>query len=1734
VPFIAVTSPNGGEVWVRGETREIAWQATGFTGPVDIAYSTDGGESWAFIDVGYANTHRYSWTVPAAAYSAECLVWVQSSDGRVSDASDGAFEIWPSSIVVGWSTESQTVAEGAGVVTVTATLAAAGDGVVVPFTVSGTASSPSDHDLLSGSIVIPAPQLSGSTTFTVVDDSTHEGDETIIVTMSAPTGADLGAVTVHTVTISDNDPEPAVEWAIDSQAVAESAGMVTVTAMLSCESAFDVFVPFAVGGSAIAPDDHDLTDATLIIAAGTTVESAVFTVVDDFEIETNETVVLTMGLPTNATLGANSVHTVTVSDNDGVATVDWSGATQTVLEDVASVTVTATLSETEGLDVTVPFTVSGTAVNPDDHDLVDGSVVIPAGSIEATFTFGVIDDNLDEGDETVVLAMGVPTNAGLGGVVDHAVTITDNDAMPTVEWTSAGQPVGEEVGTVTVVAILSEESGRDVAVPFSVSGTAVNPDDHDLTNGSLVFPASRLSATVTVSVTDDDDAEMDETLVVTMGAPTNATAVAPTVHTVTIADNDLPWVEWEVDTQTVGEDMGTVTVIAALVGLSEAEVTVPFTVSGTAVNPGDHDLSDGSVVIAGGSASDSVTFAVADDALDEDDETVIVTMGTPTNALPAAMTAQSIIITDNDPSPTVEWTSASQATSESPVTVLVTAALSEASGRDVTVPFIVGGTATAPDDHDLADGSVVIPAGAGSASVGCGIAEDALDEDSETVVLTMGVPTNADPGPTGVHTITIVDDDPMPRVEWVVTSQAVGEGAGTVTVTATLSAPSARDVTAPYSVGGSAVNPDDHDLADGTLTIAAGSTSDTVTFDVVGDSDAEPNETVTLTIGAPTNANLGAVPVHTVTIADDDSDWDVTVTAVTAPPSANLGQAVPVDTTVENLGANDAGSFRVGVYLSVDNIITTSDMPMGARVVAGLVAGGTDAGATPATMPAGISLGTYYVGAIADDLDELPEVDEDNNAMASGIAIDVTGPDLIMTALAGPASADPGNPIDLVNTVGDIGTGDAGPFEVRFYLSVNDSISPEFDTQMGGRPVAVLIPTGTDAATTTVTVPFVSDGTYFIGGIVDAGRQIAESDETNNTFVSPTTIDIGAAPGWDPYEPDNTYGEATAIDIDGPPQAHNLHSSTDSDWLVVDVAAAMAIAVETSGLTGGVDTYLTLYDGDGTTVLAEDDNGGAAPASRIVWTFAGPATSYMEVTHAWPAFGSPGDYVIAVTTFDPGIGDVDLVAQGAGTWPEYVLAGESVMSNYQLQNAAADDSPAFRVGFYMSDDAIMDASDVLADTLTVAGLAAGGARADGRTVVVPAGTASGDYAFIMVVDDLDDVAETNELNNAVVGFSPVRVNPDVAVTAASAPEAANEGDTVDVANTIHNDGGCTLTNIQVEIYLSRDAEIDDTSDLLLAQRWIASPLAPGADDIAVTPVALPAPLDSGTWYIGIVAFLPGMMGPGWAPESDYSDNILADALVVTGTGAPDLVVTSLAATPLVLWPGDNLVIDDVTANAGSVGVEIDTVTRLVLSSDPAAAMWPTISVGFRTVSASAAFPLEGGAEDSGATAFVLPPVGFPGGTFYVVAQADDAGAVAEGLEQNNVLAAVERVSIMGPDFEEPANDTMSGAGFLDVWMEYPQPRTFHVAGDADWFRLNPMMPGTYTVETSHLLFGADTVIELFREGEETPIMVDDDGGSEPGATRLTFEFDFMGGYYVRVTHASGGTGHYMIELREGL
>ena len=104
--------------------------------------------------------------------------------------------------------------------------------------------------------------------------------------------------------------------------------------------------------------------------------------------------------------------------------------------------------------------------------------------------------------------------------------------------------------------------------------------------------------------------------------------------------------------------------------------------------------------------------------------------------------------------------------------------------------------------------------------------------------------------------------------------------AATVTVTVRLNGDSPSwSVTAPavptpatvnYSVSGTANNPADHNAVAGVLNFAVDDYEEDITFNVLTDGVADPNETVVFTLTSANNAAIGSKNTHTVTILEDN------------------------------------------------------------------------------------------------------------------------------------------------------------------------------------------------------------------------------------------------------------------------------------------------------------------------------------------------------------------------------------------------------------------------------------------------------------------------------------------------------------------------------------------------------------------------------------------------------------------------------------------------------------------------------------------------------------------------------------------------------------------------------------------------------------------------------------------------------------------------------------------------
>lgn len=128
--------------------------------------------------------------------------------------------------------------------------------------------------------------------------------------------------------------------------------------------------------------------------------------------------------------------------------------------------------------------------------------------------------------------------------------------------------------------------------------------------------------------------------------------------------------------------------------------------------------------------------------------------------------------------------------------------------------------------------------------------------------------------------------------------------------------------------------------------------------------------------------------------------------------------------------------------------------------------------------------------------------------------------------------------------------------------------------------------------------------------LADAAGVVPEADKDNNT-VSGVEVCFAAA---DSFENNDSIETATPLAVNLP-QTHNFHNMGDEDWLVFQAKAGYAYTIQTSNLGLASDTYLFLYDRDGVTLLASNDDHEGSLASRIDWTAPAAGDYYILVRH---------------------------------------------------------------------------------------------------------------------------------------------------------------------------------------------------------------------------------------------------------------------------------------------------------------------------------------------------------------------------------------------------------------------------------------------------------------------------------------------------------------------------------------
>ena len=848
--------------------------------------------------------------------------------------------------------------------------------VVIPIskTNEGGASA-SDYSGVPPSVTFGSGDTEKTFVFTAETDAVDDDGESVKLSFGTtlPDGVTAGTTDEATVTITDDDvPSVTVSFGSAAYTVAESddpdtldvtENTVEVTVTLSADPERTVVIPIEKtnqGGATTA--DYSGVPQNVTFDSGDTSKSFTFTAETDTVDDDGESVRLSFGatLPTGVTTGTPATSAVTITDDDVPSvTVSFGSAAYTVAEsddsDTTNVTentveVTLTLSADPERTVVIPIskTNQGDATTA-DYSGVPQNVTFDSGDISKSFTFTAAHDTVDDDGESVKLSFGatLPDGVSAGTPATSTVTITDDDVPSvTVSFGAASYTVAEG-SSRTVSVSLDADPERTVVIPIEAANEG-GASDSDYTGvpESVTFDAGDTSKSFDVSAVEDNLAESGERVKLSFGTlPADASAGTPSEASVSIHDRtqgqDLPTsptVHFESAAYSVDEG-ATVAVKVKLSKAPGSETVIPITAANRAgASDDDYSGVPGSLTFAATDTEKTITFAAADDSVDDDDEKVTLSFG----SLPGGITATTgeapeavVTIADNDKPTalTVQFGQAAYTAAEGS-TVTVTVTLSGDPEMDLMIPISKaneGGATSA--DYSGVPNSVTFNSGDTEKTFVFTAETDSVDDDGESVKLEFGTlpttPIAVTAGTTDEATVTITDDDvPSVTVSFGAAAYTVAESDDTgtanateneVEVTVTLSANPERTVVIPIekaNQGGATTA--DYSGVPQNVTFDSGDTSKSFTFTAAHDTVDDDGESVRLSFGAtlPTGVTAGTTDEATVTITDDDVP-SVTVSfgsaAYTVAESDDTGTANATENTVQVTVTLDADPERTVV-----------------------------------------------------------------------------------------------------------------------------------------------------------------------------------------------------------------------------------------------------------------------------------------------------------------------------------------------------------------------------------------------------------------------------------------------------------------------------------------------------------------------------------------------------------------------------------------------------------------------------------------------------------------------------------------------------------------------------------------------------------------------------------------------------------------------------------------------------
>jgi uncharacterized repeat protein (TIGR01451 family) len=343
---------------------------------------------------------------------------------------------------------------------------------------------------------------------------------------------------------------PSVAFAAPAYSVTEGVGTGVLTLTLSFTPATTGTVNYVtLPGTALPGSDYIPSTGSLTFTPGMTTAVIPITILDDTQLEPDETLTVTLSSPQNLLLAMPGTARLTILDNDS-ALADLNVA---LMASSSSFPTGGVLTYTVTISNSGPQTATAVSLTnqlPPEVTLLS-SPSNCTGTATLTCSLGSLSQN-----NSLTLSYQVRADGILSGVITNSVTVTaaELDSFPanneaTVTTTVLAPLVGFDSSTYSVMegkesAVLTVSLNFAPATTVTVGyatlgGTAEEDKDYLFVIGSLIFSPGNTVQTVVIPILDDGLVEEDETVLVQLFEFATINAILENdIATLTILDNE--------------------------------------------------------------------------------------------------------------------------------------------------------------------------------------------------------------------------------------------------------------------------------------------------------------------------------------------------------------------------------------------------------------------------------------------------------------------------------------------------------------------------------------------------------------------------------------------------------------------------------------------------------------------------------------------------------------------------------------------------------------------------------------------------------------------------------------------------------------------------------------------------------------------------------------------------------------------------------------------------------------------------------------------------------------------------------------------------------------------------------------------------------------------------------------------------------------------------------------------